>query len=31
MFTKDSIAQQGGLWHDPEGAQHDEAWLIFMG
>lgn len=28
--TKDSIAQQGGYGMTLKGAQHDEAWLIFM-
>lgn len=29
-LTKESIAQQGGYGMATKGAQHDEAWLIFM-
>jgi aldehyde:ferredoxin oxidoreductase len=29
-MTKESIAQQGGYGMATKGAQHDEAWLIFM-
>jgi len=29
-LTKESIAQQGGFGLATKGAQHDEAWLIFM-
>ncbi|MFZ5909091.1 MAG: aldehyde ferredoxin oxidoreductase family protein [Chloroflexota bacterium] len=29
-LTKESIAQQGGYGLSTKGAQHDEAWLIFM-
>ena len=29
-MTKESLAQQGGYGLAVKGAQHDEAWLIFM-
>ena len=29
-MTKESLAQQGGYALASKGAQHDEAWLIFM-